>query len=332
MPNLSLTREYDRIFTIMRDEAIDQQLWDNVSARTALLYCYKEKGAIKIVGGHEHLSFKILKQLPTTSGYSDDDVLTPVRADPYTRAVYIWKQLQCPVMITGRDMIQTGEGAEPDLLASFIEAAEISMRDAIGGSAVGIYSDGDETVENEITGLQNILTSSETTGTVGQLSRATFTNWRHQVQNVSSAFDTNGLNRMSTLYREVTFADESPDIVVLTGATYDNFIREVTRTFEVQLPLGVVGPGNQGMIDAGFENIRFHNALMFPDDGVPADSGYFINSNYINLYVRQGRNAELTDFIKSREYDDLVAYVLWAGNQVCKGLRYNGFLQNGDTY
>ncbi len=328
--NLSLTRTYDRIFTIMRDEAIEPYLWDNVSARTAYLYCMKAKGAIKEIGGHENLSFKILKELPTTVGYTDDGVLTPVRADPYTRAIFNWKQLAVPVQVTGLDMIRTGEGAEPELLEAFIQAAEISMRDAVGGSTLGVFSDGDETTLDEITGLQNILTTSTTTGTVGQLSRATLAVWRHQLANVSSAFDTNGLNRMTTLYRQCTRADESPDICVVNGETWDNFLRETTRTFQTMMP-GMRDPDSL-MVDAGFPNVGWFGALLFPDDAVPANAGYFINSKYINILVREGRNAELGDFVKSNNRDDLVAYVFWAGNQICKGLRYNGILQNADTY
>lgn len=86
--NLSLTRTYNRIFTIMRDEALEPYLWDNVSARTPYLYCMKAKGAIKEVGGTPNLRYKILKELPTTEGYTDDGVLTPVRADPWTSAVF----------------------------------------------------------------------------------------------------------------------------------------------------------------------------------------------------------------------------------------------------
>ena len=330
MPNLSLTRTYNRIFTIMRDEALEPYLWDNVSARTAYLYCMKALGAIKEIGGKEHLSFKILKELPTTEGYTDDGVLTPVRPDPWTRAVYEWKQLACPVQVTGLDMIKTQDGSEPDLLEGFIEAAEISMRDAIGGSTLGVFSTADETTLTSITGLQNILGTSTTTGTVGNLSRATFTTWRHNTGNVASAFDTNGLNIMTTLYRQCTRADEAPDVGVLNGSTLDNFLRETTRTFQVQVPM--LGDPDKAMVDAGFPNVAWFGMKLFPDDGVPANMGYFVNSKYINILVRQGRNAELGDFVKSNNRDDLVSYVFWAGNQICKGLRYNGILQNADTF
>lgn len=327
--NLSLSKIYNRISTIMKDEALEPYLWDNVSARTAYLYAMKAKGAIVEKGGSDDLPYKILKELPTTVGYADDEVLTPVRADPYTRIKFIWKQLACPVQITGLDMIMTGEGAEPDLLQAFIEAAEISMRDAVGGSSIGVFSTGDETARTSITGLQNILSTSTTTGSVGQLSRATLAVWRHQLANVSSAFDANGINRMVTLYRQCTRADESPDLFVVNGETYDNYLREITRTFQTIIPHR---DSDDLMVDAGFPNIGFNGALLFVDDAVPANAGYLINTKYINIVVRSGRNAELGDFVKSNNRDDLVAYVFWAGNQICKGLRYNGILQNADTY
>ncbi len=71
---------------------------------------------------------------------------------------------------------------------------------------------------------------------------------------------------------------------------------------------------------------------MFSDDGVPANAGYFLNSKYLNMYVHEGRDAKIGDFIKSREYDDLVTYVLWAGNLVCTNLARQGILLNADTY
>lgn len=86
--NLSLTREYNRIFTIIKDEALEPYLFDNVSTRTSYLYALKQEGAIVKTGGKPHLRFNILKELPTTAGYNDLDTLTPVRPDPITSAVY----------------------------------------------------------------------------------------------------------------------------------------------------------------------------------------------------------------------------------------------------
>lgn len=249
--NLSVTREYQRIFTIVADEA-QPILFDNVSARTALLYHLKSMGAIIKTGGKPHLRFNILKELPTAVGYSDLDTLTPVRGDPITSAIYEWKQIACPVQVSGLDMIKTPEGNEPDLIELFLQSAEIAMRDSIGGSSLGIFSSADETDLRKITGLQNMLTSSTTTGTVGNLSRATLSTWRHQSANVSSDFSANGLARFRTLYRQCSRFDESPDTIVLTGSAMDNFEANVTSSFSVNLPLIGVGAGDQAMIDAGF--------------------------------------------------------------------------------
>src|SRR3990167_3939063 len=314
--NLSVTREYNRIFSIVRDE-VEPVLFDNISSRTKLLFRMKQLGAIIKTGGKPHLRFNILKELPTAAGYTDLDVITPVRPDPVTSAVFEWKQIYVPVQVSGLDMIKTGENAIVDLLELFIQAAEIAMRDAIGGSSVGIFSDADETNLRAITGLANFFTTSTTTGTVGNLSRATLSALRHQSGNVASAFDTNGLNIFRTLFRNCSRFDESPDTIVLTGATMDNFERELTSTFQVNLPLAGVGPGDKQMIDAGFANISYKGAVMFDDDGCPANRGYYLNlAKYIRLFVREGRDAEIGDFVKSRNYDDLVSFVLWAGNMI----------------
>ena len=327
--NTSVTRTYNRIFSIVRDE-VQPLLFDNISTRTALLYRLKDMGAIIRTGGKPHLRFNILKELPTTEAYTDLGIISPVRADPVTSGIFEWKQLQCPVQISGLDMIKTGEGAEIDLLEMFIQSAEISMREAIGGSTVGIFSDGDEDTLTKITGLQNFFGTSTTTGTVGRLSRVTLSSWRHQSGNVAGTFDSTGLNVMTTLYRQCSRFDESPDSIVLTGAAWDNYIKETTRSFTVNMPITA---GNEAMVEAGFPNVRFFGALLFADDGCPANRGYFLNlAKYIRLMVREGRDAEIGDFIKSREYDDLVTFVLWAGNLITTNLARGGVLLNADTY
>lgn len=330
--NLSVTREYQRIFSIVADEA-EGILFDNVSTRTSLLYRLKDLGAIIRTGGKPHLRFNILKELPTAQGYTDLDVLTPVRGDPVTSVIYEWKQIAVPVQVSGLDMIKTPEGNEIDLVEMFFQAAEIAMRESIGGSAEGIFSSADETNLRAITGLQNMLTTSTTTGTVGNLSRATLAKWRHQAGNIASAFTTNGLNVLRTLFRQATRYDETIDTIVLNGASMDNFERSLTSTFQVNLPLMGVGAGDEAMIDAGFPNIRYKGALIFADDGCPDNFGYLLNvKKYYRLFVREGRDAEIGDFVKSQGKDDLVTYVLWAGNATMTNLARNGVLLNSDTW
>ena len=331
MANTSLTRTYNRIFSIVRDD-VEPILFDNISSKTALLFRMKDMGAIIKTGGKPHLRFNILKQLPTAQGYSDLDGLTPVRGDPVTSAIYEWKQLNVPVQISGLDMIKTGEEAVVDLLELFLQASEISMRDAIGGSTLGLFSSAGESNVRAITGLQNMLTTSTTTGSVGNISRATEAAWRHNTENVSSDFSANGLGAFRTLYRECSRFDEVPDTIPLTGATMDNFEATVVSSFQVNLPLVGIAAGDQAMIDAGFPNIRYKGALVFADDGAPANFGYFLNlAKYYRLFVREGRDAEIGDFIKSRDKDDLVTFVLWAGNAIMTNLARQGALLNGDT-
>lgn len=330
--NTSLTRTYNRVFSLVQDQLSSSMIFDNVSTRTALLYAMKLNNAIVRLPGRAHLRFNILKELPTTTGYTDLDTMTPERADPVTSAVYEWKQLATPVQVSGLDMIKTEDAGVADLLELMIQAAETSLREALGGSTVGIFSSADETDLRKVTGLQNILGSSTTTGTVGNISRATQTAWRHQSANVSSDFSANGIARMMTLYRQTGRFDENVDTIVLTGSTMDNFELTLTSTFQVNFPIMGVGAGDERLIDAGFANIRYKNALVFADDGVPADTGYFLNTKkYLKLYVREGRESELGDFVKAQNKDDLVSWVYFAGNLAATNLARMGILLNGDT-
>ncbi len=134
---------------------------------------------------------------------------------------------------------------------------------------------------------------------------------------------------MRTLFRECTRHDEAPDTIAATGAVMDNYERATTSTFQVNLPL----TSDKGMIDAGFANYTYKNAIIFNDDGVPTNRTYFLNlAKFVRLVVREGRNAEIADLVKSRDRDDLVSFVLWAGNLVFKNLARNGLLFNADTF
>src|SRR3990167_2791115 len=135
--NLSITREYQRIFSIVADEA-EGVLFDNVSTRTSLLYHMKNMGAIIKTGGKPHLRFSILKELPNAQGYTDLDPLTPVRGDPFTSCIYEWKQLDVPVQVSGLDMIKTPEGNEIDLVGGLLESGASAKRGASGRPELGL--------------------------------------------------------------------------------------------------------------------------------------------------------------------------------------------------
>ena len=176
-----------------------------------------------------------------------------------------------------------------------------------------------------------MFTTSKTTGTVGQLSRASQINWRHQSGNVSNSFSSNGLNVMRTLYRQSSRFDENVDTIVFNGSTMDNYERALTSTFQVNVPL-IPTQADQRMMDAGFPNYAYKGAIVFFDDGCPANFGYFLNlAKFTRLIVRQGRNAEISDFVKSRDKDDLVSFVLWAGELITTNLGRQGALLNSDT-
>ena len=78
--------------------------------------------------------------------------------------------------------------------------------------------------------------------------------------------------------------------------------------------------------------MRWNGAILFDDDGCPANTGYFLNlKTYMRLVVRRGRSSEIGEFVKAQDRDNLSTFVLFAGNQITTNLKRGGLIQNGDT-
>lgn len=283
------------------------------------------------VAGGTQLVLRLLNELPTATDYSDLDALNPSRANPLEAAIYNWKQFAVPVQISGRDMgINSGsDTAMTSILTLFVEAAITSARNHAGGSN-GIFSSNGETTRG-LTGLQNIMThtnnASPTTGTVGQLDRSTRTYWRNRVVNVSSDFSLNGYDGMLDLYTQCQRGDEVPDVIVFTRAAYFNYLRNSIASIRFNVPL----TAQQRTLDVGFSNVTFLNALIGPDDGVPANQGYFITSKYMHWMVHSMREFELGPVAFTPSLDALTGWLFFMGNLGVSAMLQHGLLLNADS-
>ena len=283
------------------------------------------------VAGGTQLVLRLLNELPTATDYSDLDVLNPSRANPVEAAIFNWKQFAVPIQISGRDMLinAASDTAMTSILTLFVEAAITSARNHAGGTN-GIFSINNE-ANRGITGLQTILSqvgnAAPTTGTVGNLDRATRTYWRNRVVNVSSDFSANGYDGMIDLYTQCQRGDEVPDVIVFNRSTYFNYIRNSITSIRFNLPL----TSQQKTLDVGFSNVTFLNALIGPDDGVPTNRGYFITSKYMHWMVHSMREFELGPVAFTPSLDALSGWLFFAGNLGVSAMQQHGVLLNGDT-
>jgi len=67
---------------------------------------------------------------------------------------------------------------------------------------------------------------------------------------------------------------------------------------------------------AGFTNLVFNGVPMCVDSHVPAGNMFFLNEDYIYLYVNPRADFNMKEFREPVNQDAMTSLILWAGN-VC---------------
>src|SRR3990167_3354419 len=331
MPDLSATKTWTYLAT-STFERIVPFIADIITARIFLLHALAEiKGISQEVAGGLDIRFPVLKELATAEDYTDLDTGAPSRASPATTAVYTWRQVRAPIVLSGRDMaVNLGSDRQVlNVLNLMVTAATQGIRDRVGGGS-GIFSSNGDSASG-IQGLQDMVTHTSnaqpTTGTSGGLSRVTFTTWRNQVTDVANDFSASGYVELHRLWLRCQRGDEAPDILVFTLSSYLNFLRNATSTLRYNLPLA----SNEGTLNVGFSNVNYNGAITGLDDGVAADMAYLLMSKYVHWMVHENRNYELGPAIADRTIDGLTWWVYLMANLCISNAARQGLLRRGDT-
>jgi len=303
---------------------------DNVTRNNALLARLQQRGNIKPFGGGssilQELSFAENGNAAFYSGY---DQLPIAAQDVISAAEFSIKQLACPVVMSGLEMLQnSGREAFIDLLEARINVAEATMANRLAQS---IYSDGTGSGGKEITGLNAAVPSNPATGTYGGIDRATWTFWQSKLYDFSNAGVTppptgaqmqTGLN---TLWASLVRGSDRPDLIVLDANYWGIY------TASLQANQRFTDPA-QGSL--GFPTLKFMDADVVLDGGIggycPANTGFMLNTKY--LFLRPHRDRNMVSLSPGKRYstsqDAEVQILAWAGNLCSSGAQFQGRIQN----
>jgi hypothetical protein len=303
---------------------------DNVTRNNALLSRLQQRGNIKPFGGGssilQELSFAENGNAAFYSGY---DQLPIAAQDVISAAEFSIKQLACPVVMSGLEMLQnSGREAFIDLLESRINVAEATMANRLAQS---IYSDGTGSGGKEITGLNAAVPSNPATGVYGGIDRATWTFWQSKLYDFSNAGVTppptatemqRGLN---TLWASLVRGSDRPDLIVLDANYWGIY------TASLQANQRFTDPA-QGSL--GFPSLKFMDADVVLDGGIggycPQNTGFMLNTKY--LFLRPHRDRNMVSLSPGKRYatsqDAEVQILAWAGNLCSSGAQFQGRIQN----
>jgi hypothetical protein len=200
---------------------------DNVTKNNALLAKLNMRGNIKTIsGGNVILQELSYAQNANGAFYSGYDLLPVAASDVISAAEFNIKQLACPVVISGLEMLQnSGKEAFIDLLEGRINVAESTMSNLLAQS---IYSDGTGSGGKEVTGLNAAVPSDPTTGTYGGINRATWTFWRSQLYDFSTESVTPSATTiqaaMNSMWASQVRGSDRPDLIVADSVYWTYFM------------------------------------------------------------------------------------------------------------
>ena len=321
MPNSN----YNDIFATTI-ESRTRKLADNVTKNNALLSRLNAKGKIRPITGGS----KILEELEYGEGdmawYSGYDTINYSPKQLFSAAEYEMKLAAVPVAISGEDLLKnSGREQMIDLFAKRIDNAERTMRNKMGAA---LYGDGTGSSGKEIGGLKLLVADSPTTGTVGNINRATAANswWRNQSASAELT-SSNIVGQMDLLYLACSRGTDKPDLIVADNHMY---------TLYEQALQPLMRFSNPKVADAGFTSLKYKGADVIYDGGqgggCPEKHMYFLNTDYLYLRPHKDRNMKVINGDRLAINQDAIYRLIgWAGNMTMSNAQLQGVLIDSTT-
>jgi hypothetical protein len=316
-PNLS-----EIITTTLRSRS--GKLADNVSNNNALLLRLREKGNRKPVSGGRTIVQEIeYAENGTYTRYSGYETINISPSDVITAAEFDWKQAAVSVSMSGLEQLQnSGREAVIDLMDARITNAERTFANKL---STDIYSDGTADGGKQIGGLQ-LLVADTGLSTVGGISSTTYSFWRNQIYDFSTAAVTPSAatiqTAMNTLYLQCARGNDRPDLMVADN-TYFRYYWESLQSIQRIT--------NEKMASAGFQNLQFMGADVVFDGGqdgsAPSAHMYMLNTKYI--FFRPHRERDMVPLDSDRyatNQDAVVKLIGFAGNMTTSNRALQGVI------
>jgi len=182
----------------------------------------------------------------------------------------------------------------------------------MNGLSQGVYGDG--SVTNSVGGLQLLVASSPSTGTVGGIDRSQWQFWRNQ----SWSANTNGgtvlsaasiLSQMDALWVQLVRGRDYPDLIIMDNVMYRYYLSALQAIQRISGENAAPDMAEYGfmslkylnsdvVLDGGFQGFS-SDPLPFQTSsgagatavgGAPSTTAYFLNTKYLHWRPHSRRN------------------------------------------
>ena len=250
--------------------------------------------------------------------YQGFDLLDVSPSDTVKNAAFDWKQAYVPVSVDGLTLIRADSPeAIVNFLSFYFEQAQTELAEIMGA---GIWSTA--LAANSDDSIPAAVDDGTLTGTYGGLSRTTNTWWKATRTSITPPL---ALTTMQTLFGTVTEGGRHPTIIVTSQAVYNLYWALSTggQAFPVQ-----PGGHDEQLAQNGFTNLIFNGVPVAVDSHVPANEMYFLNEDYMYLYVNPRADFDMREFREPVNQDAMTSLILWAGDVCFSNLARQGKLVN----
>src|SRR3990167_9009959 len=243
----------------------------------------KGEGFLGLSGG-DYITSPLEYALNTSvASYSDTDTISTTRVDVFDRAEWQWKEIAGSVIRSDLENDRNaGEGQVFALLPAKLQSVKDSMRSELN---VELFSDGTGNSSKDIGGLQLIISTTPTTGTVGAINRANFSFWRNQQTSgakTTSAFD-NLRASMRSIYNLCSRGgvDDTPQAWMTTRTVFEGYEGLLIANERFT---------DKSSGEGAFKNdvLLFKGAKGSYDEDAPSGNLYFFNNKALKFCYLKG--------------------------------------------
>lgn len=272
------------------EKKIGKKPTDNIFNSRALIFALGEEGFKEEADGGRLIEFSLEYATNTThKSVSETEVLDTTRVDVFDAAQFQWKIVAGTVVYSELERLRAqAAGGKFDLLAEKLENSKDSHLNELNTEC---WSDGTGNSSKDVAGLQSIIATTPTSGTVGAINRANFSFWRNQQTSgakTSTAFD-NLVSTMRSIYNLCSAGGVkmAPTSAITDRTVFEGYEGRLTATerytYDTQK-----GGGRKG--DTGFLNdaLRFKTIPVFYDEAAAAGNMYFLNPKWLKFVYLAG--------------------------------------------
>jgi hypothetical protein len=345
----SLTLPYDAVLSTTLFN-VRKVLEDAISTSNAFMFMLmrRQDGGYRTVNEiGERCQIPLMYGLGSADFYDSYDQLDTTPVEDITSAFFDWRQMAVPISISRKEeRMNSGEARIINLLKGKTKQALLGIQELFNKAT--LQGDGINTATSVTTAYSSptlgatgvdpiglLIDYVPTSGTVGNLNRATYSWWRNQTKTSSASSFSGFLTELRNLNNSCSKGPGGmPKLHLADQSTFE--------VYEAALAAQHRNPSYQ-KADIPYDSIGFRGKPVVWDEFVINASGettvqstsagtwYMINTEFFQVNVDAQTNFINTGFQRPINQDAKVAHILWLGCVTCSNCRKQGVMGSIDT-